>query len=202
MSIIERVEAAFLLHRLPLPAGEGSGFRRDVHSAAAAGLPTKIYAALRSTIRKAGKDADSPSNSTQKKAQKTLSLMVEAVENPPPNYPLTPLVSMLHQLLLQEICPDTLESCFPYLNGGNDRKGNLPSKDQSARIAPRSHIPKKHFDYIRTADVVTGTLEGLSCVITDDLAASEHYDYILKALKETRRMAHTYVKKMERMRNE
>ncbi|MFE1175020.1 ParB N-terminal domain-containing protein [Streptomyces sp. NPDC058773] len=203
MNVTERVEAAFLLHRLPPPVGEENGFRRDAHTAAAAGLPPKIYAALRSTIRKAGKGEQPPLNAMQEKARKTLSLMVEAVENPPPQFPLASLVGMLHQLLLQEICPDTLESCFPYLNGGTNAKDNRHQEGGSARISRSgSRAPKKEFDYIRTADVVTGTLEGLSCVITDELTDSEHYEYVLKALKEARRMSHVYVKKMEKMRNE
>ncbi|MEU1508629.1 ParB N-terminal domain-containing protein [Kitasatospora sp. NPDC005748] len=201
MTVTEKVATAFTLQRLPPPAGTDEGFRREVPAAAAVGLPTKVYTVLRSTLRKAEKEMSSPG--TAGKAQKSLSLMVEAVERPALDYPLTSVVAKLHQLLLQGICPDTLESCFPYLNGKpGARDVGETNADHAGRAVPRARTSRRDYDYVRTADVVIGTLEGLSDVVTDDLATSEHFTYMLKALKDARRMSHTYVKKMEKMRNE
>ncbi|MFE2929754.1 ParB N-terminal domain-containing protein [Streptomyces sp. NPDC059278] len=201
MTVTEKVTAAFSLHRLPPPSGTEEGFRRDIPAAAAVGLPTKVYTVLRSTLRKAEREmVDTDSTS---KAQKSLSLMVEAVERPTLHYPLTSVVAKLHQLLLQGICPDTLESCFPYLNSKPEVGGGGPTSTNGAdRTVPRARTSRREYDYVRTADVVTGILEGLSDVVTDDLATSEHFTYVLKALKDARRMSHTYVKKMEKMHNE
>ncbi|MGW1928381.1 ParB N-terminal domain-containing protein [Streptomyces sp. NPDC001919] len=201
MTVTERVTAAFNLHRLPPPSGADEGFRREVSAAAAVGLPTKVYKVLRSTLRKAEREMTNPDSAG--KAERSLSLMVEAVERPSLDYPLASVLAKLHQLLLQGICPDTLESCFPYLSGKprvNDA-GSTSACITSPPL-PRARSPRREYDYVRTADVVIGTLEGLSDVVTDDLATSEHFAYMLKALKDARRMSHTYVKKMEKMRNE
>ncbi|WP_427921586.1 ParB/RepB/Spo0J family partition protein [Streptomyces sp. cg40] len=202
MSVPEKVAAAFALHRLPAPAGAENSFRRDLSTAAALRLPPKVYKVLRSTLRKAEKEETSPSGMAGK-AQKSLQLMVEAVESSTLDYPLTSVVAKLHQLLLQGICPDTLESCFPYLGTKPAARDDSPAAvDGAGHRVPMNRQPRRDYDYIRTADVVIGTLEGVSDVVTDDLATSEHYEYLLKALKDARRMSHTYVKKMEKMRNE
>ncbi|MER8046150.1 ParB N-terminal domain-containing protein [Streptomyces sp. NPDC094032] len=201
MTVTERVTAAFSLHRLPLPDETEEVFRREVTAAAAVGLPTKVYTVLHSTLRKAERETTLPGST--RKAQKSLELMVEAVERPTLHYPLTSVVAKLHQLLLQGICPDTLESCFPYLSGKPGTKTSDPiSTDRPGRTAPRARTTRRDYDYVRTADVVTGILQGLSDVVTDDLASSEHFPYVFKALKDARRMSHTYVKKMEKMRDE
>ena len=201
MTLTEKVAAAFSLHRLPAPVGADNSFRRDSPAAAAVGLNPKVYAVLRSTMRKAEKEEDYPSSS-KSKAQKALLLMVQAVESSNLDYPVTSVVAKLHQLLLQGICPDTLESCFPYLNSKPGAKNDSPANtESSSNSVPRVRTPRRDYDYIRTADVVIGTLEGLSDIITDDLAGSEHFEYMLKVLKDARRMSHTYVKKMEKMRN-
>lgn len=197
MNVIERVGAAFLLHRLPPPTGADGRFNRDTHTSAAVDLPVKVYRVLRSTIRKAERNSEISPRDSQQKAQRTLSLMVQAVESPPPQYPLNSLLSMLHQLLLQGICPDALESCFPYLDENttqHDQSDAFPAQTKGAS-------PRKYIDYVRAADVLKGTLDGMSYVITEDLAGSEHYDYILKTLREVRRMSHTYAKRMEKMRS-
>jgi hypothetical protein len=78
MSIKERVETAFL----PIPSDSADAQRRDYYSASAIGLNPKIYAILRSTIRKMGApDTESPSPG-EARARKSLDLMVSAVENP------------------------------------------------------------------------------------------------------------------------
>ncbi|MFJ8281954.1 ParB N-terminal domain-containing protein [Streptomyces griseoviridis] len=201
MTVTERVTAAFNLHRLPPPSGADEGFRREVSAAAAVGLPTKVYKVLRSTLRKAEREMTTPGSAGT--AERSLSLMVEAVEKPGLDYPLVSVLAKLHQLLLQGICPDTLESCFPYL-GGKPRVHDAGSTSDriTSSTLPRARSHRREYDYVRTADVVIGTLEGLSDVVTDDLATSEHFAYMLKALKNARRMSHTYVKKMEKMRNE
>lgn len=203
MTVTERVTAAFGLHRLPPPDDTEEGFRREVTAAAAVDLPTKVYKVLRSTLRKAERERETNFLGSTGKAQKSLALMVEAVESPTLHYPLTSVVAKLHQLLLQGICPDTLESCFPYLSGKPEAKSSGPiSTDRAGRTVPRARAAKRDYDYVRTADVVIGILEGLSDVVTDDLASSDHFPYMLKALKDARRMSHTYVKKMEKMRDE
>ncbi|MFJ8333270.1 ParB N-terminal domain-containing protein [Streptomyces sp. NPDC094437] len=201
MTVPEKVATAFSLHRLPPPDGAGEGFRREALAASAVDLPTKVYVVLHSTLRKAQKEVDYSAMAS--KARKSLSLMVEAVERPQLDYPLTSVVAKLHQLLLQGICPDTLESCFPYLNGrpGSGASSGGPT-DHAGRAAPRVRAPRREYDYVRTADVVIGALEGLSDVVTEDLATSEHFAYMLKALKDARRMSSAYVKKMEKMRND
>lgn len=199
MGTIEKVTAASALHRLPLPAGREKGFRRDTTAAAAVGLPPKVYSVLRSTLHKAQKEE---SSGTAGKARKSLRLMVEAVDRANLNYPLNSVVAKLHQLLLQDICPDELESCFPYLHSKPGAKNDAPlDVDTAACGIPRTRTPRRDYDYVRTADVVTGTLKGLSDVITHDLAGSEHFEYVLKALKDARRISHAYVKMMENMHN-
>ncbi|MFJ6542280.1 ParB N-terminal domain-containing protein [Streptomyces sp. NPDC091385] len=202
MTVPEKVVAAFSLHRLPPPEGAEDGFRREVLAAAAVGLPTKVYMVLRSTLRKAQKETDCAT--TASKARKSLSLMVEAVETPQLDYPLTSVVAKLHQLLLQGICPDTLESCFPYLNGrlGTGVSSKIDADHAGRTTTSRVRAPRREYDYVRTADVVIGALEGLSDVVTEDLATSEHFAYMLKALKDARRLSNAYVKKMEKMRND
>lgn len=201
MTVIEKVTAAFALHRLPAPAGAESKFRRDFPAATAVGLHPKVYALLRSTLRKAEREESPPSDATIT-AQKSLLLMVEAVESSTLDYPVTSVVTKLHQLLRQGICPDTLESCFPYLSSKPEGKNDSSDETGNAGSSvPKARTSRRDYNYVRTADVVIGTLEGLSDVITDDLAGSEHFEYMLKALKDARRTAHTYVKKMEKMRN-
>ncbi|MEV6506734.1 ParB N-terminal domain-containing protein [Streptomyces sp. NPDC051642] len=201
MTVTEKVTAAFSLHRLPAPAGAENSFRRDLPAATAVGLHPKVYALLRSTLRKAEKEESSPPG-TAITAQKSLLLMVEAVESSTLDYPVTSVVTKLHQLLRQGICPDTLESCFPYLSSKPGAKNDSPDRTDSAGSSvPRVRSPRRYYDYVRTADVVIGTLEGLSDIITADLAKSEHFEYMLKALKDARRTAHSYVRKMEKMRN-
>jgi hypothetical protein len=108
-------------------------------------------------------------------------------------------VSKLHQLLLEGICPDDIESCFPYLTRtsvkGNGRNEELPIGPKNGTRA----LKKKEVDPRRAVDTVSGALQGLASIITPELADSEHFPYVLKALKEYRRQTAVLTKEMERM---
>ncbi|WP_327668002.1 MULTISPECIES: ParB N-terminal domain-containing protein [unclassified Streptomyces] len=195
MSARDRFALAQRLRELPRP--QQSAFRYDDCIGPAVGLSGAVLQRLRRTERIANDPAE-PDSATEN-ARRVLSLMFEALEEPPQGWTSGQSVRQLCEFLRSE-CPATLaEACASPAEAPSVTGQALGGENTQRRIPAARK--RTHSEIRRGVDTISGVCAGLASYSFSGLPA-EDAAYIGQELRRSQRALRDIVKSIQGIQND